>query len=827
MKAVLMAGGFGKRLHPLTSNIPKPLVPICMNPVMEYVVALLKKHGITDLVVLLHHQPHLIKEYFGDGSSFGVKIEYVFAGEDYGTAGAVKFAQEHLKETFMVISADLLTDIDLTAAVGFHKQKKSKSTIVLTSVPDPLEYGIVITGDDGRIKYFLEKPSWEEVFSDNINTGIYILEPDVLSYIPEKKQFDFSKDLFPRLLSEKTPFFGFVSGGYWKDIGNLVEYMRAHKDAVEKDLLLCKNGVSPGAKVSSSARLDGNVIIGDGAFIGDGAVVVDSVIGAGCSVGRGAKISKSIVWDSVEIGKECSLHACIVAGGAIFGERVKIEEGCVIGQGCVLGSDSTVKSYIKLWPGKTVEEGSIVNSSMIWKQRWAKSIFGQYGVTGTCNVDLTPEFAAKLGSAFGAMLGKGAAVTSSMDGHKASRMISRGLISGLLSAGVNVSNLETVPAPINRFELKAMRSKGGIHVRRSPFDRNIIDIKFFGSDGTDLSSSKEKEIEKLFWGEDYERPTIDETGDLSFPFYRVAEGYKEAVLNFVDDAAIKKRQFKIVIDYSFGSASQIFPSILGDLDCETVALNAYIDENKFTKSREDFERSLKQLSQIVVTLKADIGIMFDAGAEKIFIVDEKGRVLDGYMSLLLFVSLVSSYGTKKDISVPVTASSVVEAIAAKNNISVVRSRASLHSIMETASRSGVQFVGEDSGGYIFPEFHPSFDAMLSSVKLLGLLANCGCPVSSVVESIPRRNMAKDSVPCPNSLKGTIIRQFFEDNRDGRATLLDGVKIELGKDWVLINGHPDRQEIMIYAESDSPRTAKDLALKYFEKIKGVVASHLKK
>lgn len=425
------------------------------------------------------------------------------------------------------------------------------------------------------------------------------------------------------------------------------------------------------------------------------------------------------------------------------------------------------------------------------------------------------------------MLGKGAAVTSSMDGHKASRMISRGLISGLLSAGVNVSNLETVPAPINRFELKAMRSKGGIHIRRSPFDRNIIDIKFFGGDGTDLSSSKEKEIEKLFWGEDFERPTIDETGELTFPFYRVAEGYKEAVLDFVDDAAIKKRQFKIVIDYSFGSSSQIFPSILGELDCETVALNAYIDENKFTKSREDFERSLKQLSQIVVTLKADIGIMFDAGAEKIFIVDEKGRVLDGYMSLLLLVSLVSSFGGKKDISVPVTASSVVEAIAAKNNISVVRSRASLHSIMETASRPGVQFVGEDSGGYIFPEFHPSFDAMLSSVKLLGLLANCGCPMSSVVESIPRRNMAKDSVPCPNSLKGTIIRRFFEDNRDGTATLLDGVKIELGKDWVLINGHPDRQEIMIYAESDSPRTAKDLALKYFEKIKGVVASHLKK
>ncbi len=827
MKAVLMAGGFGKRLHPLTSNIPKPLVPICMKPVMEYVIALLKKHGITELVVLLHHQPHLIKEYFGDGSSFGVKIEYVYAGEDYGTAGAVKYAQEHLKGTFMVISADLLTDMDLTKAIKFHKEKKAKATIVLTAVPNPLEYGIVITEIDGRIRHFLEKPSWEEVFSDNVNTGIYILEHEVLSFVPERKLFDFSKDLFPRLLSEKVPFYGFVSGGYWKDIGNLLEYMRANKDAVEKDLILCGKGISPAAKISSSASLKGNIVIGEGAFIGDGVIIEDSVIGPGCEVGRGSRITKSIVWDSVEVGKGCSLHACIVAGGTILGERVSIEEGSVIGQSCVIGSDSTVKPYVKLWPGKTVEEGSVVNSSMIWKQRWSKNIFGQYGVTGSCNVDLTAEFAAKLGSAFGAMLGKGSSVTSSMDGHKASRMISRGLISGLLSAGVNVSNLETVPAPINRFELKALRSKGGIHVRRSPFDRNIIDIKFFGSDGTDLSSSKEKEIEKLFWGEDYERPSIDETGELSFPFYRVAEGYKEAVINFVDADAIKKKRFKMVIDYSYGSASQIFPSILGELECDTVALNAYIDENKFTKTRSDFERSLKQLSQIVVTLKADIGIMFDAGAEKIFLVDEKGRILDGYTSLLLFISLVSSYGSKKNIAVPVTASSVTEEIARKNGIGVIRSRTSLHSIMETASSSDAQFVGEDTGGYIFPDFHPSFDAMLSSVKLLGLLTNCGCPVSSVVDAIQRRHMAKDSVPCPNSLKGAIIRKLFEENKDGKAALIDGVKIDLGKDWVLMSGHPDKQEIMIYAESDSPGKAKDLALKYYEKVKSVVASHLKK
>ncbi len=827
MKAILLAGGFGKRLHPLTASLPKPLVPICFKPVMQYVLELLKNHGIKEIVVLLHHQPHLIKEYFGDGSRFGVKIDYVFAGEDYGTAGAVKFARDYIKGPFLVIAADLLTNIDITKAIKFHTDKKSKATIVLTKVPNPLEYGIVITSSDGRIEHFLEKPSWEEVFSDYINSGVYIFEEEILDLIPDKIFFDFSKNLFPKFLERKMPFYGFETESYWKDIGNLNEYMQANKDAFDLNLFDCKSFDLKKSTISKSAVLEGKFIIGDNCLIGDDVVIKNSIISSNCVINRGAKIIGSILWDSVEIGKESYLKDSIIASSAKIGERAKIGEGCVVGHGTIIGSDSTIKPFVKIWPGKIIEEGSVVNSNMIWKQRWSKNIFGQYGVTGVCNVDLTAEFAAKLGSAFGAMLGKGATVTSSMDGHRASRMISRGLISGLLSAGVNVSNLETVPAPINRFELKALKSKGGIHVRRSPFDRNIIDIKFFDDDGTDLSISKEKEIEKLFWAEDYERPSIDETGEISFPFYRVAEGYKEAILNFVDVDAIKKRKFKIVLDYSFGSASQIFPSILGELDCETIALNAYIDENKFTKTKDDFERSLKQLSQIVITLKADFGVMFDAGAEKIFLVDEKGSVLDGQVGLLLFVNLVISYGSKKPIAVPANASSAIEELAKQKNINVIRSRTSLHSIMETASKYELQFVGEDTGGYIFPEFHPSFDAMLSTVKLLSMLSNCGCPMSSVVNALPLRSIAKETLPCPNSLKGLIIRKFFEDNKAKNVTLFDGVKIQDGSDWILITGHPDKQEIVLYSESDRFDSAKKMILFYKNEIKKMISEQLKK
>lgn len=821
-----MAGGFGKRLHPLTTNIPKPLIPVCGKPIMLYVIQELKKHSIDDIVVLLFHQPNLIKDYFKDGKEFGVELTYVTADQDFGTAGAVKYAQKFINEPFIVISADIITDFDLTSIIKFHKSKKAAATITLTRVENPLEYGIVITGPDGRINHFLEKPSWGEVFSDTVNTGIYILEPEVLDDIPEGRLYDFSMDLFPKMLEDKKKLFGCVSEGYWKDIGNLLEYAHVHKDILDGKIAISDAAVSSTAKVSHLAKIEGRVIIGSRTSIADGAYISSSVIGERCAIGRDAKIVNSVIWDDVEIGKECSLSRCVVADGAVIQERSELEEGSIVSEKCVVGADSKIQPYIRIWPGKNIEEGSIVNSSVIWRQRWSKNIFGPYGITGICNIEITPEFAAKLGSAFGAMLGKGSSVTSSMDGHKASRMISRGLISGLLSSGVNVSNLEMVPSPINRYELKALKSKGGIHVRKSPFDHNLIDIKFFDGDGMDLSPSKEKSIEKFFWGEDYERPTIDETGELTFPFYRVAEGYKEGLITFVQAKDIKDRKYKVIIDYSYGSASSIFPSILGQMGCDTVAINAYIDDSKFTRSKAEFDRSLKQLSQIVVSLKADLGILFDTGAEKIFLIDEKGSVLSGDLALSLMVKLMVISGAKT-IAVPVNASSAVDEIASEKKVKVFRTKTSHRSMMETAVESKVDMFGENTGGYIFPGFQPSFDSMLSTAKLFELLLKPEVPMSEIVESLPKKYLLKDQVPCPNALKGMVIRYIVDEARDERPELIDGVKLRFGSDWVLVNGHAHKQEIYIISESDKEDTARKLMSKYKDTIKKLISDNLGK
>lgn len=823
MKAAILGGGMGTRMHPLTCDIPKPMLPFANKPIMAHMVELLARNGITDIVTILYHQPDAIINYFGDGSSYGVKMNYVVASRDLGTAGAVKYAEQIFDETFLVVSADVICDFNLKEIVEFHRNKHALVTVALSRVDNPLPYGIVITNGDGRIKHFLEKPSWGEVITDTINTGIYVINPAVLRSIPEGKEFDFSKDLFPKLLEGREAVYGYTAEGYWNDIGGLSEYGMSHKDIVQGKIKLDTARIGSNTQVSHSARMIGLVMLGDGSIVGDDVILENSVIGKNCEISRGSRLVESILWDNVKVEKDSNIKRAIIASNSVIGERALLEEGSVVASNCTFGPDTHIKPYVKIWPGKKIEEGSTVSSSIVWRERWTKKIFGAYGVTGACNVEITPEFAATLGAAYGYMLGKGSYITTSRDSHKSSRMIYRALLSGVLSAGVSVSDLEMVPIPINRYELKALRSSGGFHVRKSPYDPTVLDIKFFDSDGMDLPAGKEKTVERLFFGEDFQRAPIDETGELSFPFYRIAEQYKEGFLHFVDKSALSGKRFKFAIDYAYGGTSQIFPSILGELGCDVVALNAHVDETKITKTREEFEKSLHQLSQIVTTLKCDLGIMFDAGGEKIFLVDEKGRILSGDATLALMSLLSLKYNPGKVIATPVTSSRILEEMARNYRGSVLRTKTSSRALMEAASENDVSFVGERLGGCIFPKFQISFDSMLSTAKLLEYLSKENRPISSILDEIPRTFMAKLEVRCPSSLKGKIMRSVVEETGDSPVELIDGVKIYHKNDWVLVLPHMDAPSIILESEASDEGTAKRLLDGYVAKIRGMCSS----
>lgn len=502
MRAVLMAGGSGTRLRPLTCDLPKPMVPILNRPIAEHIINLLKRNNIKEVIATLYYLPDVMRDYFQDGKDFGVEITYAVEEEQpLGTAGCVKNIEQWLDDTFLVISGDGVTDFDLQAAIAYHKAKKSKATLILTRVPNPVEFGVVITDKDGRINRFLEKPSLSEIFSDTVNTGTYILEPEVLKYLPENEESDFSKDLFPALLATGEPMYGYIAEGYWCDVGHLEAYREAQYDALygkvtidyaykEKSpgLWIGNNTyIDPSAKIKTPALIGSNCRIGARVKIEAGTIIGDNV-----TIGADADLKRPILWNGVTIGDEAHLRACTIARGTRVDRRAQALEGAVVGALCMVGEEAQIAPNVRVWPSKRIESGAILNINLIWGNTAQRNLFGQRGVSGLANIDITPEFAVKLGAAYGSTLKLGSTVLASRDQRSVSRMVSRSIISGLMSAGVNVQNLEATAIPISRTITGHIKAVGGIHVRLEPNHPDHILIEFFDREGINISKSKEK-----------------------------------------------------------------------------------------------------------------------------------------------------------------------------------------------------------------------------------------------------------------------------------------------------------------------------------------------
>ncbi|MCK4857790.1 MAG: NTP transferase domain-containing protein, partial [candidate division Zixibacteria bacterium] len=635
MKTIIMAGGFGTRLRPLTQSLPKPMVPMANRPMLNHIVDLLARHNLKRHIALLYFQPEEIKSFFRDGSNFGVRMDYMLAQEDLGTAGSVKNAEGQFRgERVLVISGDILTNFDLTAALKFHEKKGAAATIILTRLENPLSYGVVITEADGRISRFLEKPTWGEVFSDTINTGIYILEPEVFDRIPYGEPFDFSRNLFPAMLADNEKLYGYIATGYWRDVGNLSEYMKAHLDILsgkidlsgsyqhlehgDADIWFNKN-----VQVDESATFEGTVILGDEVEIEPGAMIANSIIGDRTRIGSHSRIERSILWYDSNIGNTAQLFEAIVCNGVLIEDDVAINAGAVISEDVTIREGATIRANCKIWPAKEVETGAVVSSSLVWGEKWNRELFTDSKVSGLGNIEITPEFAAKLGSAFAATLARGNSLIVSRDVSSGSRVFSRAFITGVLSCGVNVVDLRTLPIPVIRYELKSGKHTGGLYVRHNPNNYQVTDMIFLGPDGMDLATRRSRSVELLFAREDFRRAPISEVGQLDYPT-RILESYRADFLKAVDTDAIAKRKFKLVIDLAHGGASEIFSGIFGALGCEVITLNAYPDP---ADAFPDRDSSGEQLASIVKSVEADLGIHLGRTAEKITVVDRNGKAI--------------------------------------------------------------------------------------------------------------------------------------------------------------------------------------------------------
>ncbi len=823
-QAVIMAGGFGTRLRPLTILRPKPMVPVLGRPIMEHVLRLLVRHGVQECICLLYHQGEWIRNYFGDGSPWGVRIRYVQAEADYGTAGSVRNAADLLApEPFLVISADVFTTVDLSAAFAFHRDRHAMATLVLTHVSNPLPYGIVLTDATGRIVRFLEKPSWGELFSDTVNTGIYILEPSVLELIPYRQEMDFGKELFPQMLQRGLPLFGYVAEGYWRDIGNVREYWELHRDFAAGALAIEPIGTPCGAtvwcgkdvRIDPSARLRGRVVLGDGVVIGPHAEVAESVLGAECHVEAGSSVVGSILWERVTVGAGAVVSGAIVAAGTTVGERSSIEEGAVVGEGCRIGADALISAGVKLWPGKVVEDGAVVTYSLVQEERWAHGLFLNAKVAGVSNVDITPEFAARFGVALGNVVGVGTSIAVSRDASHVARMVARALMAGLMSAGVNVVDLQVASVPQTRQELRTRRYAGGVHVRRSPRLPEQTEVVVFHADGRDIPSGLAKAVERVFYGEDFRRVPAHQVGTLRFA-ERSVEGYMELFLSSLAVEAIRQRSFRLLVDYSCGLAATLLPQILGTLGCRAFAVNNYVDPLGRTPPIDD-----TMVADALRAFGCELGFRIDVGAERISVVDRRGvwyspaRLLT--LVLKLFLHTHRGQGPYV-VAVPIAASAEVERVAAEYGVRVVRVRNSHSAMMEATRDPAVRFVGGTRGDFIFPDYLFAADGMFSVAKLLEMLALTGWELSELDAQLPRRYQQEVLVPCPWERKGSVLRRALECADADRRELVDGVKLWMGTRSVLI--FPDRQSaaMVLIAEADTQEEAEALAQQYAERIR---------
>jgi len=821
MKAVVMAGGEGSRLRPLTINRPKPMVPLVNRPVIMHIMELLKRHGITEVVVTLQYMADVIQDYFGDGSSMGMRIIYSIEEFPLGTAGSVKNAQQYLDDTFVVISGDAATDFDLSAIIAHHKAKRALATLTLYRVPNPLEYGVVITDDEGRIREFQEKPGWGQVISDTVNTGIYVLEPKVLDCFLPGTAFDFSKDLFPMLLQRGDPLFGYISGGYWCDIGSIQEYMRACSDYLEGRLQIEPLGqqVGPGVwtagdvEIAPDAQLFGPIYLGQGVKL-KGAVVVrgPSFIRDYTVVDNRAHIDRSIIWRNSYIGEGAELRGAIVGRKCIIKSKAILFEGAVVGDVSSIGERAIVHPNVKIWPEKTVEAGATVKSSIIWGAQGRRVLFGRYGVTGQVNVDLTPEFATKLGAAFGATLPRGASVTINRDPHRSPRMLKRALIAGLPSAGVNVRDLRSVPIPVASYITRKTNAAGGLHVRLSPHDARVVDIKFMDNRGLKLSKNAERNIERVFFREDFRRVYLDEVGTIEYEPW-VVETYTADFLARLDSKAVQQARFSVVVDYANAPTALVLPNILKRLGVRVVELNSAIDESKMSISPEEFQHSLDQLAAICTALRTNLGVRLDVGGEKVFLVDDQGKKVSSSLAAIAIAALALKSRRGGTIAMPVTVSRTLEDVARQHGGRVLRTKVDLHDVMEAATQEGVVMAADGTGNLMFPEFQPVADGMMALAKLLEFLATQSVTLSQFASTLPPQYMVTRNVACPWEAKGTVMRLLHERYKADKEPQIDGVRVQLGNAWVLVLPDPDEPLFRIYAESDSPSSAEELADKY--------------
>ncbi len=766
MKAMIMAGGEGMRLRPMTCDCPKPMLPLMGRPVMEYALRLLKRHGVREAGVTLMYLPERVREYFGDGEEYGLSLRYYVEKRPLGTAGSVRQAADFLDETFVVLSGDGVTDCDLTAALAFHREKGAMATMVLKHLDQPLEYGVVSADAQGRVRRFVEKPGWDEVCSDTVNTGIYLIEPEALRMIPEGQPYDFSKQLFPEMLRQGLPLYACTMEGYWCDVGDAASYLRAHMDALDGKLKL--EEVKPGAvnrakdaQVDKSAVLEAPCVIGEGAQIGPGARIgAYSVIGARCVVEENASVKRSVLMEGARLGAGAQARGAVLMPESRMEEDSSAFEESVLGERAVLGVRAALPSGVKVWPDKRVPDGAKLERNLVWGEVKREQFRGD-----ELHLDRLEDCVSAVRAYVRAVNPR--SVLLSCERAAVAEVWLQAVRAALMSCGVQVVLCGSGLLPQMRFTQRAIGARGGCYVRPGR-------LRFLDEDGVELEQSARRAIEGFMQREgaaQLPRRVCRRTVSIHGASLYYLGAYRGLLLPRERQAAVCAADEELL---------ELAESACRQCGCLT---------------RAEWEEELMDLGP------EEIGVWLSEDGASCRLADAQGGLSEAEQQLILCWALLEN--GEKELSIASGATHSAELLAERYGARVLRVRSEKACLLRAAHEGG------------FRQFTAYTDGLYAAMLILQALSRRGLTLGEWSAQMPLLKRRTKKLPLEYSARGRVLSALAQDEE--QADLTEGLCAGHDGGWAWVRPESDRPECVVVGEAADMETADELCNLYFDKV----------
>ena len=774
MKAVIMAGGEGSRMRPLTCDVPKPMLRLCGKPALEYIFDLLYKNDCNEAVLTLRYLSDEIKEYVeriqAEGKYGGMKISFVEETECLGTAGSVKAAAANFKEPFLVISGDAVCDFNLKNFSELHNTSNNEVSILLTKVNDPREYGLVTLTSLGKVNSFIEKPGWSRAVSEFANTGIYYINHSVLSYIPENTEYDFSKDLFPSMMKKGKIIGGFNIDGYWCDIGDFASYIKCQTDLILKraksnlnisESYVCTNdGKIPGGRY----RIIPPVFIGDHVTIGDGSVIgPGSVIDNGCVIGSNVHVKTSIVLENSKVESNARITGGIVASGSTIKNGSVLFDGAVLGSSSVLGDRSTILQNVLVWPKKIIPPAVRVYENIV-VQPPERDLFDDIGVCGSADAELVPEVCAKLGKAC-ASLKTGIKIGVSTDGTRTAKVLKMAIQSGAMASGAYIWDFgESFMSQLPFFTSFCGLDMGIFIKTMGDPHGNNASLTFCGPDGLPLPRFKERNIENRVLKSDFRRSEINKGRDIS-NITSIRMIYNQELCR---NAKNTLEGMAVSVDSENPEISRILRECLDRVGCtysDNLTVNINADGTELTMTERNYAPVLQPT--------------------------------------LLAICCNHDFRESRDVALPANAPEIIDDIAKMYSRRVLR-------YFESSSD------GTDETARRLAACQPwSKDALFMCFKILSIMHDRNKSLHELVDEIPKFYISDKEMPLYFS--PVKLKDIFKEDLRKTAFASEGVTVSGKGAKALLTPSKKGNRIKILVEADNMETAEEFSADISRKI----------